>query len=290
MYLPSPYVHLQSPVSTCSRVCLYLQSPLRLPVVPTLCFRKETCCWKWTIAACTDNPFEAVISCVCLQFLKWLPAVPLWLPAIPLLPACSPLFLFQKGDLLLKVNESSLDGLTHSQAVATLKATINLSSVVLVALEVIKYICRLKIHNCSNKFGTDFYLFFYLLFKIIICVTMKWLLYEKIALKCLSTSRFAFYNNVATGLATYVVLYTVFCSKYGMVFLLLMLSIWMLISRLIACIYCTVLSMWWRKSCFVWKAENLGSLVGQVSPTPLLFIGLNSQNPNYMKDQWMMNM
>ncbi len=50
---------------------------------------------------------------------------------------CSPLSLFQKGDLLLKVNESSLDGLTHSQAVATLKATINLSSVVLVALEVI---------------------------------------------------------------------------------------------------------------------------------------------------------
>jgi hypothetical protein len=31
--------------------------------------------------------------------------------------ACSPLSLFQKGDLLLKVNESSLDGLTHSQAV-----------------------------------------------------------------------------------------------------------------------------------------------------------------------------
>jgi hypothetical protein len=49
---------------------------------------------------------------------------------------CIPLSVFQKGDLLLKVNESSLDGLTHSQAVATLKATINLSSVVLVALEV----------------------------------------------------------------------------------------------------------------------------------------------------------
>jgi hypothetical protein len=46
------------------------------------------------------------------------------------------MFLFQKGDLLLKVNESSLDGLTHSQAVATLKATINLNSVVLTALEV----------------------------------------------------------------------------------------------------------------------------------------------------------
>ena len=44
--------------------------------------------------------------------------------------------IFQKGDLLLKVNESSLDGLTHAQAVATLKATISLSSVVLAALEV----------------------------------------------------------------------------------------------------------------------------------------------------------
>ena len=33
------------------------------------------------------------------------------------------------------MNESSLDGLTHSQAVATLKATINLSSVVLVIME-----------------------------------------------------------------------------------------------------------------------------------------------------------
>eukprot|EP00092_Neocalanus_flemingeri_P009069 GFUD01009761.1.p1 GENE.GFUD01009761.1~~GFUD01009761.1.p1 ORF type:complete len:793 (-),score=143.29 GFUD01009761.1:1113-3491(-) len=41
----------------------------------------------------------------------------------------------KKGDLLLKVNDSSLDGLTHSQAVATLKATINLSSVVLVIME-----------------------------------------------------------------------------------------------------------------------------------------------------------
>lgn len=41
----------------------------------------------------------------------------------------------KKGDLLLKVNESSLDGLTHSQAVATLKATINLSSVVLIIME-----------------------------------------------------------------------------------------------------------------------------------------------------------
>jgi len=41
----------------------------------------------------------------------------------------------KKGDLLLKVNESSLDGLTHSQAVATLKATINLSSVSLVIME-----------------------------------------------------------------------------------------------------------------------------------------------------------
>ena len=46
------------------------------------------------------------------------------------------LLLFQKGDLLLKVNEASLDGLTHSQAVATLKATISLSSVSLVIMEV----------------------------------------------------------------------------------------------------------------------------------------------------------
>merc|ERR1712243_163451 len=37
----------------------------------------------------------------------------------------------KKGDLLLNVNESSLDGLTHSQAVATLKATINNGQVVL---------------------------------------------------------------------------------------------------------------------------------------------------------------
>ena len=43
---------------------------------------------------------------------------------------------FQKGDLLLRVNDSSLDGLTHAQAVATLKATINVSSVVLVAMDV----------------------------------------------------------------------------------------------------------------------------------------------------------
>ena len=43
---------------------------------------------------------------------------------------------FQKGDLLLRVNEASLDGLTHSQAVATLKATISLSSVTLVIMEV----------------------------------------------------------------------------------------------------------------------------------------------------------
>ena len=42
----------------------------------------------------------------------------------------------QKGDLLLKVNEASLDGLTHSQAVATLKATISLSSVSLTIMEV----------------------------------------------------------------------------------------------------------------------------------------------------------
>jgi len=41
----------------------------------------------------------------------------------------------KKGDLLLRVNDSSLDGLTHAQAVATLKATININSVVLVAME-----------------------------------------------------------------------------------------------------------------------------------------------------------
>ena len=38
---------------------------------------------------------------------------------------------FQKGDILLSVNGTSLCGLTHSQAVATLKATINLDQVVL---------------------------------------------------------------------------------------------------------------------------------------------------------------
>ena len=37
---------------------------------------------------------------------------------------------------MLRVNEASLDGLTHSQAVATLKATISLSSVTLVIMEV----------------------------------------------------------------------------------------------------------------------------------------------------------
>ena len=37
----------------------------------------------------------------------------------------------QKGDLLLSVDGTSLCGLTHSQAVATLKATINLDQVVL---------------------------------------------------------------------------------------------------------------------------------------------------------------
>ncbi len=37
----------------------------------------------------------------------------------------------QKGDILLSVNGTSLCGLTHSQAVATLKATINLDQVVL---------------------------------------------------------------------------------------------------------------------------------------------------------------
>jgi len=41
----------------------------------------------------------------------------------------------KKGDLLLRVNESSLDGLTHAQAVATLKATINVNSVVLLAMD-----------------------------------------------------------------------------------------------------------------------------------------------------------
>ena len=38
---------------------------------------------------------------------------------------------FQKGDILLSVDGTSLCGLTHSQAVATLKATINLDQVVL---------------------------------------------------------------------------------------------------------------------------------------------------------------
>merc|ERR1712223_378641 len=52
----------------------------------------------------------------------------------------------KKGDLLLKVNDSSLDGLTHSQAVATLKATINLSSVVLIIMEV-GFFCRTPIEG-----------------------------------------------------------------------------------------------------------------------------------------------
>lgn len=41
----------------------------------------------------------------------------------------------KKGDLLMSVNENNLGGLTHSQAVAALKATISLSSVALVAME-----------------------------------------------------------------------------------------------------------------------------------------------------------
>ena len=53
--------------------------------------------------------------------------------------------MLQKGDLLLKVNEASLDGLTHSQAVATLKATISLSSVSLTIMEV-----RTCLHRAGN--------------------------------------------------------------------------------------------------------------------------------------------
>jgi len=41
----------------------------------------------------------------------------------------------KKGDLLIKVNDACLDGLTHSQAVATLKATISLNSVSLTIME-----------------------------------------------------------------------------------------------------------------------------------------------------------
>ena len=48
------------------------------------------------------------------------------------------MMMFQKGDLLLKVNDASLDGLTHSQAVATLKATISLCTVSLTIMEVIR--------------------------------------------------------------------------------------------------------------------------------------------------------
>ena len=44
---------------------------------------------------------------------------------------------------MLKVNEASLDGLTHSQAVATLKATISLCSVSLTIMEV-KRISEMK--------------------------------------------------------------------------------------------------------------------------------------------------
>ena len=40
-------------------------------------------------------------------------------------------FLLQKGDLLLSVDDVSLCGLTHTQAVATLKATISRASVTL---------------------------------------------------------------------------------------------------------------------------------------------------------------
>ena len=40
-------------------------------------------------------------------------------------------YILQKGDLLLSVDGTNLCGLTHSQAVATLKATINLDQVAL---------------------------------------------------------------------------------------------------------------------------------------------------------------
>ena len=53
-------------------------------------------------------------------------------------PAILPIFFifhFQKGDILLSVDGTSLCGLTHSQAVATLKATINLDQVVLGIME-----------------------------------------------------------------------------------------------------------------------------------------------------------
>ena len=58
---------------------------------------------------------------------------------------CLTFALFQKGDLLMSVNENNLGGLTHSQAVAALKATISLSTVALVAMEVRKI--------CLNSFS-----------------------------------------------------------------------------------------------------------------------------------------
>ncbi len=61
----------------------YLQSSLCPPTVPTVC----------------------------------LPAVPPMTTCSPPMTTCTPRSLFQKGDLLLNVNESSLGKLTHSQAV-----------------------------------------------------------------------------------------------------------------------------------------------------------------------------
>jgi hypothetical protein len=124
-----PLTAFSPPVNACSPLSLFQKGDLLL---------KEN---ESSLDGLTHS--QAVISCACLEFLNVYLQSPVSTCSPPLtacsppMTTCSPLSLFQKGDLLLKVNESSLDGLTHSQAVATLKATINLSSVVLVALEVI---------------------------------------------------------------------------------------------------------------------------------------------------------
>ena len=61
------------------------------------------------------------------------------------------IFHLQKGDILLSVDGTSLCGLTHSQAVATLKATINLDQVVLGIME-----------GPETSYGKIFFIFLYI--------------------------------------------------------------------------------------------------------------------------------
>ena len=53
------------------------------------------------------------------------------------------------------MNESSLGGLTHSQAVAALKATISMSSVVLVAMDVSKSTNVLVMYSIIYQTATN---------------------------------------------------------------------------------------------------------------------------------------